>query len=364
LLRAISSLFFLAAAGIQAQDGAGVLVVVNRDDPLSRRIGAYYVHKRAVPLSNVCELDLSRNEEIKWSEYERLEEGVATCLGHSGMREKILYIVTTRGVPLKVAGEGSGPGTESCAVDSELCLLYSKMLGVHFPVAGPVGNPFFGKRDEVFRRPNFPIYLVTRLAGYDFAEVKRMIDRSLLARNRGRFVFDMKSSGNDTGDNWLRAAAGLLPKNRVLLDESTEVIYNQTDVIGYAGWGSNDPGRKRRLLGFRWLPGALATEFVSTDGRTFERPPDDWKLTTWKDPAHFFAGSPQSLTADYIREGATGCSGHVYEPYLTATPRPDYLFPAYFQGRNLAESYYLAIPALSWQNIVIGDPLCRIGKAE
>ena len=29
-------------------------------------------------------------------------------------------------------------------------------------------------------------------------------------------------------------------------------------------------------------------------------------------------------------------------------------------GRNLAESYYSAIRGLSWQNIVIGDPLCSL----
>ena len=31
-------------------------------------------------------------------------------------------------------------------------------------------------------------------------------------------------------------------------------------------------------------------------------------------------------------------------------------------GRNLAESYYLAILGLSWQNIVVGDPLCSLGR--
>jgi hypothetical protein len=36
--------------------------------------------------------------------------------------------------------------------------------------------------------------------------------------------------------------------------------------------------------------------------------------------------------------------------------------PLTTQGRNLAESYYLVIPALSWQNIVLGDPLCSLGK--
>jgi uncharacterized protein (TIGR03790 family) len=57
----------------------------------------------------------------------------------------------------------------------------------------------------------------------------------------------------------------------------------------------------------------------------------------------------------------TGASGHVAEPYLAFTQRPDRLFPAYYGGRNLAESYYLSIPALSWQNVVIGDPLCSLG---
>ena len=46
------------------------------------------------------------------------------------------------------------------------------------------------------------------------------------------------------------------------------------------------------------------------------------------------------------------------EPYLDATIRPNILFPAYVSGFNLAESFYLAMPFLSWQTVVIGDPLC------
>ena len=113
---------------------------------------------------------------------------------------------------------------------------------------------------------------------------------------------------------------------------------------------------QERHLGFRWLPGAIMTEYVSTNGRTFAHPPDSWNIGT------NFAGSPQSLTADYIHDGVTGASGHVYEPYLQFTPRPNILLPAYYHGRNLAESYYLAIPNLSWMNIVVGDPLCSLGK--
>ena len=107
-------------------------------------------------------------------------------------------------------------------------------------------------------------------------------------------------------------------------------------------------------------PGALATEFVSTNARTFQRPPDTWTLGVWSDPRTWYAGAPQSLIGDYIHEGATGVTGHVAEPYLAACPRPDLLFSAYIRGRNLAESFYLSIPFLSWQNIVAGDPLCAL----
>jgi tetratricopeptide (TPR) repeat protein len=48
----------------------------------------------------------------------------------------------------------------------------------------------------------------------------------------------------------------------------------------------------------------------------------------------------------------------VNEPYLDATIRPQILFPAYVSGFTLAESFYLAMPYLSWQTIVVGDPLC------
>jgi uncharacterized protein (TIGR03790 family) len=217
------------------------------------------------------------------------------------------------------------------------------------------------QRDSHFQHPAFPIYLVTRLAAYDLADVKAMIDRSLQAHNRGKFVIDLQSEKDEPGNDWLRTAAMLLPAGRVVLDETTRPLYNQTNVIGYASWGSNDDHRKQRLLHFQWLPGAIATEFVSTSARTFQRPPDIWTPSgNWSDKSRFFAGSPQGLVADLIHDGATGAEGNAYEPFLNACARPDYLLPAYNQGRNLAESYYVSLLYLSWQSVVVGDPLCAL----
>jgi uncharacterized protein (TIGR03790 family) len=189
-----------------------------------------------------------------------------------------------------------------------------------------------------------------------------MIDRSLAAHNRGQFVLDLNSPKNETGNDWLRNAVLLLPANRLVVDSTVNVLYSQTDVIGYAGWGSNDDHRKQRRLHFQWLPGAIAMEYVSTSARTLKQPPDEWTYTTWEDRPHFYAGSPQGLVADLIRDGASGAFGNTYEPYLAACARPDYALPAYFEGRNLAESFYLSLIFVSWQGVILGDPLMSLGR--
>ena len=359
--RATATLFLFAALAC-AQRPENVLLVVNDQSPLSRRIAEYYVQRRSIPLANICHVRTVEDEQIGREVYNReIAAPIAACLKPQGMRERILYIATTGGVPLKVAGAGGLDGDEA-AVDSELCTLYDDPDSKSHSLRGPLKNPFYGRRAAPFSHPAFSMYLVTRLAGYDFDEVKALIDRSMAASNRGKFVIDLKDSSDSPGNDRLRDAAILLPKDRVIFDESNEVLYGQRDVIGYAAWGSNDKNRTRRMLGFTWLPGAIATEFVSTDGRTFRHPPDSWNIASWSERDKFFGGSPQSLAADYIHEGASGASGHVYEPYLHFTPHPDYLLPAYYSGRNLAESFWMSIPAISWQNIVIGDPLCSLGK--
>jgi uncharacterized protein (TIGR03790 family) len=353
-----------AAPLLLGQKPENVLVVINQESPVSRSIGEYYAERRHIPLVNLCRLSVQSDETISRGVYDdQIARPIAAYLRRQNLQDQILYIVTTSGVPLRIQGNMGTLLAEAASVDSELTRLYSDMRGKPHLLPAGIRNPFFGKVNSLFRHPDFPIYLVTRLTGYDFADVKALIDRALMARNRGMFVIDLKALDSTPGNGWLRAAAQALPKDRVILDDTGKVLYNQHDVIGFASWGSNDPDRKRRAVGFQWLPGAIMTEFVSTNGRTFARPPDTWNISSsWSDPKSSFAGSPQTLTADYVHEGVTGASGHVYEPFLQFTPRPDILLPAYYHGRNLAESYYLAIPALSWMNIVVGDPLCALGK--
>ena len=233
---------------LHAQTGENVLLVVNGNVALSRQIADYYRPRRSVPVKNVCTIATTGDEEIQWNVYEsQIERPIGDCLKKAGLVDKVLYIVTTMGVPLKVDGPGARQLSERASVDSELTLLYAKLKGARYSRTGGVPNPFFMQRDAPFRHSAFPIYLVTRLAAYDLADVKAMIDRSLQARNRGKFVIDLQSEKNDPGNNWLRTAAMLLPAARVVLDETTRPLYDQTDVIGYASWGSNDDHRTQRL---------------------------------------------------------------------------------------------------------------------
>ncbi|MEQ1884668.1 MAG: TIGR03790 family protein [Bryobacteraceae bacterium] len=353
-----------APAANEGLSPARVLLVVNQNSPDSVAIGDYYILRRRIPEGNVCRIAVLVQEEIPRPVYnDAIAPAVSKCLREKNLVDSVYVIVTTLGVPLRIRGSNGEQGDQS-SVDSELALLYFDLkTGKPHPIAGSIVNPFFGRRSQVFSHPEFPMYMVTRLAAYDVATVKAMIDRSLAAKNRGRVVLDLSAPDDAAGNNWLRDTAISLPADRVLFDESEKPVYGAQDVIGYASWGSNDGHRDRRFPGFRWLPGGIATQYVSSDGRTFARPPENWKSRTrWDDPMYMFGGSSQGLSADLLQEGATGASGHVYEPFLIYTPRPDHLLPAYYQGRTLAESFYLALPVLSWQNVILGDPLCSLGK--
>ena len=361
-------LLLLSASPAAAQSGANVLLVVNDASPDGARIAAHYARVRNVPPDQVCRISVDAIDEIDRPAYNaRIQEPIAAWLRARAAHDRILYIVLTKGVPLRIAGTAGRDGTVA-SVDSELALLYKRLVGEDQPVADRVPNPLFLKNSPVaeakpFSRAASDLYLVTRLDGYTADEVTAMIDRAASPVTEGRVLLDQKAGVVDwLGNEWLAAAAArlskLLPPSRVVLETTSEVLNGQKNVLGYYAWGSNDWAVTSRQPGLAFVPGAIAGSYVNTDGRTFTEPPAAWTLGKWSDRASFFAGSPQSLAGDLIRAGVTGVSASVADPYLDGMVRPEILFPAYVSGFNLAESYYLATPFLSWQTMVVGDPLC------
>ncbi len=363
----LSPLLLIFAATAHAQSPENILLVLNESSPASLEIGQYYAQKRGIPTQNILQLKAPATDEISREDFTReIEAPIALWLARNSAQDRILYFVLTKGIPLRVAGTSGENGTIA-SVDSELAMLYPKLEGMQVPAAGRINNPYFFKDAAItsarqFSHQAFEIYLVSRLDGYTVADVRGLIDRGFAPSKEGKILLDQKGSSNGKGDDWLAAAADWMKANgfadRVVLDSGTNVLQKIQGVLGYYSWGSNDPAIHIRHFGLEFLPGALAAMYVSSDGRTFTEPPADWKLGTWEDKSTHFGGSPQSLAGDLIREGVTGIAGHVAEPFLEYTIRPNILFPAYLSGFNLVESYYLALPALSWQTVVVGDPLC------
>ena len=364
LLVAITLVLVHAQSQTTKPGPANVVIVANANSALSQSVTEYYAMKRGIPRANVCHIKTTNAESISRARYEaEIEAPIARFLIASKLVESTLYLVTTSEVPLKIEGRGDGMNNDGASVDSELTLLYQTLRGRKHQLDGPLENPYF-RASTHLAHPQFPLYLVARLAAYDFHDVKGMIDHALIAKNTGNIAIDLKGDSDDEGNGWLRDAMIALPTSRTIFDDGRKILSGLPNIIAYGSWGSNDTYRKQRYTQFQWLPGAIATEFVSTNARTFIRPPDSWNLGTWKDQTSYYAGAPQSLSADYIHEGATGVSGHVNEPFLSFCPRPQYVLPAYIKGENLVESFYRGIPAVSWQNVVLGDPLCSLGPSQ
>ena len=352
----------------RAQSPENVAVVINDNSPASVKIGDYYVRKRAIPKANIFHIRTSTDENIARPTFTAsIEAPIATALARERLQDRILYLVLTKGVPLRIVGPG-GPAGTMASVDSELTMLYRRMTGVPAGLPGRIENPYFLGAREVkdakpFTHAEHDIYLVTRLDGFTVEDVIALIDKGSAPVKDGHIVLDQRDKLTDRmGDEWLEQAAKRLAAageaERVVLEKTIEPARDVSNVLGYYSWGSVDPRNGTRDVKMQFVPGAIGAMYVSTDARTFREPPADWTPSDSTDKATWFSGSPQSLTADLIHHGITGVAGHVSEPYLESTIRPDILFPAYIAGFNLAESFYMAMRYLSWQTVVIGDPLC------
>jgi uncharacterized protein (TIGR03790 family) len=362
-------LALVAPSAAAAQSPDNILVVINSKSEASVRIGEYYARARAVTQDHIVRIATPATESITRGEYEQTIEGpVSVHLRRQAQQDKIFYIVLTKGVPIRVTGTDGREGTVA-SVDSELTLLYRKLLGIGVPLQGRVANPYYlGDKSiaeaKPFTRILSDIYLVTRLDGFSVDDVLKLIDRGVAPAREGKFVLDQRStiSATTSGDHWLKEAADRLEKalspDRIVLESSRMLATTTDKVLGYYSWGSNDPANRLRRFGLDFANGAIGGMFVSTDGRTFAEPPADWVPVDSTRQGGLFGRGSQSLAGDLVRDGITGVSAHVTEPYVDATIRPQILFPVYVGGFTLAESFYLAMPFLSWQTVVIGDPLC------
>lgn len=385
-MAAFVALLALLGSGCFGERHPEVLVLTNRASPTSVAIGAYYAEKRGIPAGNVLALEIpledatlaNRTQEtISPDTYQRLiREPVEHYLEQNDLREQIEILVTTKGIPLRIDGKTTTMEhwlkvNTQAAVDAELSLLFTEG-------AGSAGiqksiNPYFNAgipfREFREKNPEAPLrYMVARLTGYanEFdpetqlpLDVKRLIDSAsgpAVVPGDATWLVDVDPSrgpGHAIANRiWLDAAALILRAMGLPVrhDQEDEFASGVATIMGYTSWGSNDGNDAGKpyygeidgkLYPGRFGPRSIAVDLVSTGGRTFTHPPE----------------YGQSLTADLIRLGASGATGHVYEPALSGVPRPHILLPTYAEGVRAVEAFYRSIPYLGWMNIYVGDPL-------
>lgn len=347
------SMYTLTSARESYKD---VAVVINTNSTVSESIGTYFAAQRLLPSQNVIRISVPTTEEITNTQFVDLRTQIESYLTSHNLSDSINYIVTTKGMPLKVnRGSTFDPNSPCASVESELCLIlgpYASQIGQ----AGRIVSPFAFCQQN-FSRAAFGIYLVTRLDGFTYSDVKAMIDRSASADSTelstGRFVFDADptyglAQGSLNG-NMSSASTALASRSRLtVLDQSTTYLTNLPNVLGYVSWGSNDQNANatstHAIPNHQFMPGSIAETYVSTSARSFE-------------PGTIYG---QSLVADLLAEGVCGVKGYVYEPYSSAMAYVQYAFPMYVDGYTLAESIYSSSLYLSWMDVVVGDPKMRI----
>jgi uncharacterized protein (TIGR03790 family) len=283
ILIAIVVLSCARTSTAHAQDAANVLVVINETSAQSQEVGAKYIAARHIPSNNVVRIRTAAAETMERRRYEfEIELPIMRAITAQAAQDRILYIVLTKDIPLRILGT-SGPRGSVASVDSELTLLYQKLLGHKVLPAGRLPNAYFHAdrpmtEAKAFSHADQGMYLVTRLDGFTVADVSRLIERGANPVRDGIVVLDERAGlRGGGGDTWLNetadrlAAAGL--KERVLFNATTTVVTDRKPVLGYYSWGSNDPAITRRRMNLGFVPGALAGMFVSTDARTFKEPP-------------------------------------------------------------------------------------------
>lgn len=355
-----------------------ILVVANRKMEGSIDLAHYYMERRLIPKSHFLPLSLTTEETMSREEYDdTLKINVFDTIKKLQPKNRIAAIVLIYGVPLKVmppvpdSGEletvrqlgrnnalKDGQAHKSdrlnktnmrAAVDSELALV----LAGDYDLDGWIQNPYFlGFQLEDIPLNKDQVLLVSRLDGPDPATVYRIINDSLETEKiglQGKAYFDARwpmeekndPSGYKRYDQSIHRAAAIVGKRmRVVVDEQEELFPEKScpETALYCGWYS----LAKYVDSFSWQKGSIGYHIASAECSTLRghnRP--IWCLKM-------------------LEKGVAATIGPVHEPYVQGFPLPELFFGHLVEGcMSLGEAYLISLPFLSWQTILIGDPLYR-----
>lgn len=349
-----------------------VVILYNSDIPESQDLAKYYAKARKIPKANLIGLSLTANDEISRLDYDlSLRDPlrkIFTARGYWTMgknnhginlpvNSKISTLVCMRGVPFKIKRSEVvkqhpqklpphfAKATEA-SVDSELAM--SGINGV--PILGPLNNPYFKKNQSITQAQLPHLLLVGRIDGPSYSICKRMISDAIATEQQGLWGMcyldkALKGSAYAIGDQWLDNIARLNDSTGIptVMDSNKQTFttnYPMNDAALYFGWYTRHKNGPLLHPTFKFRRGAIAVHLHSYSAENLRDPHKEW-------------------TGSILAHGAAATLGNVYEPYLQLTHHFDIFHASLLKGYTLVEAAYMAIPYLSWQNVVLGDPLYR-----
>ncbi len=378
VLGLISLLFILqltASLKANPSDSERTLVIANQNVPESLLLAEFYRDQRGIPEAHVLHLDIEPIETIDyrifvdniWNpvrEYliqANLVEGFIESsddeYGRNSLRidkNLLKYIVICKGIPLKISrglellqfthDEIPQPfRTVQASVDSELALILQNNPD---PI-GIIKNPNFEPPFLRFVDYRFSL-AIGRIEGPTYTLSRRMIlDAIEVERSgglNGRAYVDLHSQ-HPLGNEWLQSAAKYMEAFGIDTDiESSDGHWSYTERHDapalYLGWYSGNANGPAISAQTEIPKGAIGWHIHSLSAYSLADPEVGW-------------------VAPLLQNGYAVSFGNVEEPYLEYTQRPDIFIKYLVEGHTVGEASLYALPFLSWQTVMVGDPLYR-----
>ena len=283
-------------------DYSDVGVLINNNSEASRTIGWAFVSARNISEDRVFIFngsDVPTSETINREAFQtHFEDPFRTMLLERNTSSSLNYLVTTKGIPLRVSG-----GNHKASFDQELSLVggtYNSSIGQDWWDTHSYG-PLAGGPMERFSRGEQGFFLVTRLTGYTVETALGLIEKANGSLGeRGTHVLDLATNRNGSGykfwnDDLYVANATLNQSHGIdaLFDETSTFLTNVSNVMGYASWGSNDGSWSENFLPNQ---GFETADAATTSGRKF------WEASAGS-PA---AGETFAWTWSDVKRGGSG----------------------------------------------------------
>jgi uncharacterized protein (TIGR03790 family) len=314
--------FILPHTGLTANE---VAVIVNDDDPLSRRTGDYYREMRQVPARNVIHVSFPPGRSVlPAEEFAALKAQIDRV---TPAHVQAYAVAWTR--PYRV-GCMSLTSALAFGFDPAFC---STACGA------TRASPYF---DSASRYPatDHALRPAMMVAGTDFDQIKRLIDRGLVADHSfpaGRvwLLSTSDKARNVRATHFERTAAALAGVFPIEVREGN-ALSDPGDVLAYFTGLAQVPD----LASLHFVPGALADHLTSFGGQLTD--------------------SSQMSSLRWLEAGATASYGTVVEPcsHPQKFPLPAIALFHYAAGASAVEAYWKSV-AWPGEGVFVGDPLAR-----